>query len=77
MSNFHLVNGNGKKPQNITNHKQTNRNVNHLLFSLGNLLVSALALNSVTIGIHCLYLKCMICNGQNNRNKKLALILQI
>lgn len=64
-----------KKP--ITNHKQTNRNVNHLLFSLGNSPVSALALNSVTIGIHCLYLKCMICNGQNNRNKNLALILQI
>lgn len=74
MSNFHLVNGNEKKKiqQNKTP-KQTNRNVNHILFSLGDLPVSVVVLNSMTIWIHYLYLKCMIYNGQNNRNKKLAL----
>lgn len=53
--------------------KQIKRNVNNIPFSLGDLPVSVVVLNSVTIGIHYLYLKCMICTGQNNRNRKLAL----
>ena len=51
--------------------RQTNKNVNHIFSSLGNLPV--LCLNIVTVKVHYRYLRCMICNGQNNRNKKLAL----
>lgn len=55
--------------------KQTNKNVNHILSSVGNLPVSVLCLNLVTVKVHYLCLRCMICNGQNNIYKKLVLTL--